>query len=131
VAGRIDWISTELDAETRTLQVRASVDNPIVGETSVAGTGARLLKARTFGTGRIVLEDSPGAVAVPTAAVHFDGTRHFVFVRDAGLFRRREVKIGTANREFSEIASGLAAGEIVASQGSHVLKAEWLSRSAR
>jgi cobalt-zinc-cadmium efflux system membrane fusion protein len=131
VTGKIDWISTELDAETRTLQVRAVVDNPVEGDASGNGSGARILKARTFGIGRIVLADSPGAVAVPSSSVHFDGMRHFVFVRDGGLFRRREVKVGTANREFTEISSGLNAGERVASEGSHVLKAEWLSRAAK
>jgi cobalt-zinc-cadmium efflux system membrane fusion protein len=131
VTGRIEWISTELNADTRTLQVRASVDNPRVGEVLESGKSSWLLKAHTFGIGRIVLRDSPAALAVPSNAVHFDGTKHFVFVREGDVFRRREVTIGTATREFTEIAVGLAAGEKIASEGSHVLKAEWLSRSAK
>ena len=56
IAAHVDWISTEVDAETRTLQVRAEVENPVLPiTTATTGTPAseqRLLRAQAFGMGR-------------------------------------------------------------------------------
>jgi len=130
IVGRIDFVNTELDAETRTLRVRASVDNPIVqAESSMPGR--RLLRAHTFGTGRIVVRDTPQAVVVPTAAVQFDGRKHFVFVKEGEAFHRRDVQVGFAEDARTEITEGLAVGATVVVGGSHVLKAEWLTLAAQ
>lgn len=130
VLGRIDFVNTELDAETRTLRVRASVDNPIVqAESSMPGR--RLLRAHTFGTGRIVVRETPQAIVVPTAAVQFDGAKNFVFVKEGEVFQRRDVQIGFVEDGRTEITDGLAIGTVIAVGGSHVLKAEWLSLAAQ
>ena len=122
VLGKIDWISTEVNPATRTLQVRATVENP-----PIAGDGSegrhRLLKASTFGTGSIVIRETAEAVCVPKSALHTERDEAFVFVRDGDRFRRRDVRIGIAQDGFVEILSGLKSGDTVAADGSHVLKA--------
>ena len=125
VVGTIDWISTELDEQTRTLSVRASVPNPILDQ-GPHGETRRLLKANTFGIGHIVLSEAPQALAVPTPSIQYDGKEHFVFVRSSSGFLRRNVQLGPAENGFTEIRSGLNAEEPVVSAGSHVLKAQLL-----
>jgi multidrug efflux pump subunit AcrA (membrane-fusion protein) len=128
LVGRVEWISTEMDEQTRTLSVRAEVANPPT-ENGASG-GERLLKANTFGTGRIVLCEKEEAVVVPVAAVHRDAQGRFVFVRQENRFVRRNVSLGVAVGDDCEIAAGLAAGEIVAAAGSHVLEAELTALAA-
>lgn len=130
VVGHIDFVNTELDEETRTLRVRASVENPLV-EADSTNPGHRRLKAHAFGTGRIVIRETPQATVVPTAAIQFDGRKHFVFVQEAGVFYRRDVKLGFAEEGVTEITDGVAVGEVIAVGGSHVLKAEWMSVAAQ
>jgi multidrug efflux pump subunit AcrA (membrane-fusion protein) len=48
-----------------------------------------------------------------------------VFVRDGQSFRRVPVKTGVVDRDMTEILSGLDAGVVVATEGSHVVKAEF------
>ena len=124
VRGEIDWISTEVDEQTRTLQVRAEVNNPLIADNHPGLGEQRLLRARTYGTGRIQIRQNAKAVVVPSDAVQFDGVKHIVFVREGELFIRREVRPGTMQDGHTEILTGLSPGEIVATVGSHVLKAE-------
>ncbi len=130
VQGIIDWISTEMDEKTRTLTVRAVVNNPLV-DAQRGGQEQRLLRTHTFGTGHIVVRERPEAIAVPNEAVQFDGQRHYVFVREGEIFRRRDVRTGVVKDGWTEILSGLAAREQVATVGAHVLKAELLIVSAQ
>lgn len=125
VVGAVDWISTELDEETRTLSVRASVPNPILDQ-GPRGETRRLLKANTFGIGHVILSEAPPALAVPTPSIQYDGRDRFVFVRSKSGFLRRNVLVGPAEDGFTEIRSGLATDDLVVSAGSHVLKAQLL-----
>jgi cobalt-zinc-cadmium efflux system membrane fusion protein len=123
VTGTITWVSTAVDPKTRTLQVRADLSNP----------GGRL-QANTFGSGQIVLRQEKRAVVVPSEAVHWDGNCHIVFVWDKTshrpdapkVFHVRTVQPGVKFREKTEIIAGLLPGEMVATQGSGVLRAELL-----
>lgn len=122
IVGHVDWISTEMDEQTRTLRARAEVPNPLVD--AAAPQSERLLKANTFGSGRIVVRETSTAVVIPAAAVHRDVAGTFVFIRSDGRFERRNVRVGVADDETCEILKGLAVDELVAAEGSHVLKAE-------
>jgi len=114
--GALSWISTEVNDRTRTVLARAVVDNP---------DGA--LRANVFGRARVSVRDAPTAIAVPTEAVHWEGCCHVVFVRVADqIFQPRKVVVGVRQRGFTEIRVGLVAGEVVATRGSHVLKADVL-----
>ena len=126
VTGTIDWISTSADQKTRTVAVRATLQN----------ADGRLLN-ETFGVGEIVLRDEPDAIVVPNAAVQWDGSCSVVFVRDKAwfedttpkLFHTRSVRLGAKTDEFTEIIAGVLPGEVVATAGSDVLRAQLLKNN--
>lgn len=125
VHSQISWISTEVDERTRTVAVRAVVDNPhIEGEDPQYG-GQRLLRANSFGRGRVRVREKPLALVVPNLAVQWDEGKYFVFVRIADdTFEARPVELGTVTDKATEIVAGLKPGETIATIGSHVLKSE-------
>jgi cobalt-zinc-cadmium efflux system membrane fusion protein len=132
---RVNWISTELDDKTRTLQALAEVDNPLV-DADGNGTSHRLLKANTYGVGRIRVRNQPSAMAVPAMAVQWDGDKHFVFVEERAvddddidaIYCQREVVPGTVDDGYVEIVKGLENGARVVVDGSHMLKSEMATR---
>lgn len=124
INGTVDWISTAVDEQTRTLQVRAEVPNAVVAVDAESGRQQRLLMANTFGIGRIVTNRDPVAVVVPNDAVHFDGKEHFVFVLEDGRFRRQPIVPGVVAGGMTEIRSGIDEGARVAAAGSHLIKSE-------
>jgi cobalt-zinc-cadmium efflux system membrane fusion protein len=112
-AGAIDWIATALDEHTRTLQLRALVDN---------ADGA--LRVHAFGTAQVVIRAAATAIAVPNAAVQWEGCCYVVFVRIADtVFQPRKVRLGTRDAACTEILVGLLPGEVIATTGSGVLTA--------
>lgn len=124
LVGTVDWISTEVDPETRTLKARAEVANATIESTEAAGREQRMLRANTFGTGGIVVRSNPVAVVVPNDAVHFDGREHFVFARDGATFHKRVIRPGVVDGAVTEVRAGLSEGELIAAAGSHLVKSE-------
>ena len=126
VAGKLVWISTTADPQTRMVAVRAELPNP-QGQ----------LRNGTFGAGQIVLREEPEAIAVPNEAVHWEGCCHVVFVRDKGyydnnspkVFHVRTVRLGARTGDYSEIVAGVLPNEVVATKGSDVLRAELLKNN--
>jgi len=124
VGGKLFWISTTVDPQTRMVLVRAELPNP---------RGA--LRNETFGTGRIVLREEQQAVVVPEEAIHWEGCCQVVFVRDKRyfdgegspkVFHVRTVRPGAREGKLTEILAGVLPGEVVAAKGSDVLRAELL-----
>ena len=123
IGGTIDWIADTIDEKTRTVKLRAQVKND-----------SGHIKAFSFGTGRIVLRETPHAVVIPNDAVHSDGCCQIVFVRDKDflkqdapkLFHVRKVRLGVKSGESTEIIAGLLSGEVVATKGSEALRVELL-----
>lgn len=122
-AGKVVWISTAVDAKTRTVKVRADLDN-----------AEGRLRAGAFGPGRVVLREEKYAVVVPREAVHWDGDCNVVFVRDKDylqegapkVFHVRKVRPGARDERYVEVLAGVLPGEVVATKGSAVLQAELL-----
>lgn len=126
---RITWISTEVNEETRTLQVRAEVANHNEPSTGTDAT-AHSLRANTFGSGRIEIDRRGTAIVVPRSSVQWDGSRWVVFV-PAGqkAFAARPVEPGVRDGDVVEIASDAATDPQfthVVGAGSHVLKSQIL-----
>ncbi len=121
--GRITWISTEADRKTRTVKVRAALEN-----------GDGHLRSNVFGTGRVILHEESQTVVVPSTAVQWEGCCHVVFVRDKDflrdggfkVFHVRTVHLGAKDEEQTEIIAGLLPGEMVVTRGSSLLRAELL-----
>tara|TARA_R110002073_G_scaffold149534_5_gene303263 strand:- start:2492 stop:4177 length:1686 start_codon:yes stop_codon:yes gene_type:complete len=127
VAGKLDWISTSADRMTRMVQVRAVLDNP-----------DGRLRNKTFGTGEIVLRNESDAIVIPTGASHWEGCCQIVFVRDknyfdspesAKVFHVRSVRLGAVNGSRTEVLSGVLPGEVIATAGSDVLRAQLLKNN--
>jgi cobalt-zinc-cadmium efflux system membrane fusion protein len=108
---RVTAISDFLDPTTRTIKVRATLDN-----------ARRTLKGEMFVTAA-VSDGNAMVLQVPARAVFFQGGRHFVFVDNgAGKFVRQEVKIGDAYDGSVNILSGLQSGQKVVSEGALLLQ---------
>lgn len=126
VAGTIDWKSTSADQKTRTVSVRAALPNP----------DGHLLN-ETFGSGNVVLRSEPDAIVIPNEALQWDGSCHVVFVRDKAWFRKespklfhtRSVRPGAKTVDHTEIIAGVLPGEVVATIGSDVLRAQLLKNN--
>ncbi len=122
-AGSVAWVSPEADHKTRTVKVRAALDN-----------AAGRLRANTFGAGRVILREEKQAVVVPSGAVQWEGDCFVVFVRDKDflkdgapkVFHTRTVRIGVRDDRNTEIIAGVLPGELVAVKGSSALRAELL-----
>ncbi|MBX3367408.1 MAG: efflux RND transporter periplasmic adaptor subunit [Phycisphaeraceae bacterium] len=114
VVGKVTWISPEVNEKTRTIQVRAEVDN----------SDGRLF-AHSFGRARITVKSSTSAVVVPESALQKDGESHLLFVKlNDEVFQTREVRVGGQGGGWVEIVAGLRAGEPVAIKGSYALAAQ-------
>jgi cobalt-zinc-cadmium efflux system membrane fusion protein len=117
--GTVSWISTAIDPVTRSLQVRAEVDN----------TGGRI-KSGMFAQARILLENNSSTIGVPVESVQWDGCCNLVFVKVNDLvYAPRKVKIGFRNGDYYALESGVNPGEQVVTQGSFILKTEILKES--
>jgi cobalt-zinc-cadmium efflux system membrane fusion protein len=120
--GTVSWISPEVDDKTRTVPVRAEVQNP-----------KHELRVRSFGTGEIVVAERPDAVTVPEESLQSPeeslqsaGSYYLVFVRrpDRRSFEPRTVRVGIRSGGYAEVLHGVRPGEVVAAAGSHVLRSE-------
>lgn len=112
--GKVSWISTEVDEKTRTVRVRAEIENSF-----------GRFRAHTFGTGQILVRSIPNAVVVPDDAIQADEKCRMVFVRQGDAqFVTRLIQLGIRQDGFTQILSGVAPGEEVATIGSHALKSQ-------
>lgn len=127
VTGKLSWISTAADAQTRMVAVRAELPNQ-----------DGRLRDETFGSGQIILREEPDAIVVPTEAIHWEGCCQLVFVRDKHyfdspespkVFHIRTVRLGAKNGKFTEVIAGVLPGEVVATKGSDVLRAQLLKNN--
>ncbi len=114
MGGRVTWISSEVDPQTRTVKVRAEFANP-----------AGMLRAKSFCTARIVSRDESLAVLVPKDAVQWEGCCNVAFVRNSPTeFAPRKLRLGYDTGDYYEVLSGMSGGEAVVTQGSFLLKTE-------
>lgn len=121
----LDWVGTEVDIKTRTVLARARVDNPLLHPGPDKLDSLRVLRANTYGTGRIRVREQPLATVVPASAIQWEGSQHVVFVPcDEKSFEVRRVRLGTSRDGYTEVLDGVAAGEKVVTAGSHLLKSE-------
>ena len=110
--GRISDVGGSVDSATRSVQVRAQ-----------APAGARPLRIGETIFGQIATAVHPRAILVPVAALVPEGDEFKVFVVAPGnIVRERKVTIGRRNETSAEITSGLAAGEVVVTEGAYGLE---------
>jgi len=111
--GEVVSVTPILESATRTLKVRALVDNP-----------ANKLKLEMF-VNVVIKYDLGEKLAVPDDAVMHTGTRDIVFVADPnGYFESRVVTLGAKARGYYEVLRGLAADESVVTSGNFLIDSE-------
>jgi len=127
VEGRLDWVNTSADKDTRMVEVRAVLAN-----------ADRRLRNETFGMGEIILREESDAIVIPTGSSHWEGCCQVVFVRNKNyfdspdsykVFHVRSVRLGAVNGEITEVIAGVLPGEVIATAGSDVLKAQLLKNN--
>jgi cobalt-zinc-cadmium efflux system membrane fusion protein len=107
-AATINYVSAGLDPATRRLMVRATIDNQ-----------ERLLKPEMYANVSIVTSRDLAGVAVPRAALIYEGSTVRVWVaHDDHTIELREIKTGLANGGVIQATEGLRAGERVITKGS-------------
>lgn len=117
--GSVSWMSRQIDPQTRTLKVRAELDNP-----------EGMLRANMFGRAVITIYDRQPLVVVPKSAVQWDGCCNIAFVQKSDLvFEPRKLRLGFEADDYYEVKEGLAPGDTVVTQGSFLLKTEIMKGS--
>lgn len=110
----IMFVSPLLDKDTRTARVVASVDN-----------ADAKWRPGAFVTAEITESEASALFVVPKAALQTVEGASVVFVRTDHGFEKRKVDLGRQDDRVSEVTSGLAAGERIATANTFVLKAEF------
>ena len=113
-SGRVDYIYPEVNPETRTVRVRALLDNPKL-----------VLKPGMFAEVLLSKGASREALLVPSEAVIRTGTRTTVIVSEGkDRFRPVLVTTGGERNGQTEILSGLEAGQQVVASGQFLIDSE-------
>jgi len=116
---KVIFVSPRVDQHTRTIKIRAQVENPDYA-----------LKLGMFITGVLYIPVDKKALVVPRSAIQKIENESVVFVRlESDEFELRKVQVGQQTREYAQILEGLQAGEQVVAEGSFHLKAELLKGS--
>lgn len=114
--GTTDWVSRELDEQSRTVRVRAVVPND-----------DGLLRAGMFGTARIQTDSQQRFALVPVDAVQKINDKQMVFVPGDknGVFRAVTVQTGAESGGQIEIRQGIKPGDKLVATGAFDLKSAY------
>lgn len=109
-AGVVTSVEAVAGAPSRLFGVRIQVPNP-----------EGILKPGMSARVRIAVDSRDQVVAVPDEALLDSGGEPYVYVVENGVARRRPVEVGLSGGGWTEIVSGLAAGEYVVVSGQAAL----------
>lgn len=121
--GRVSYIDPTLDPATRTAQARIELANP--------GHALKIGMFVNVAFAALGAAESSTPV-IPKSAVQNINNRQVVFVETASpnTYAMRPVKLGPeVNGQYS-VLEGLTVGERIVSEGSFLLRAEWLKTAA-
>lgn len=114
VQGLIDFVNPVLDAKSRTLKVRVTIDNQ---------DGLLMPGMVAEATLHVDLPGTP--LVVPRSAIIDTGTRKVAWVKiDAKRFQAKIVNTGIESEGYVEVLGGLTDGEFVVAEGSFLLDAQ-------
>ncbi len=117
--GRVSYVDPKIETATRTAQVRIELANP--GQMFKIGMYLNI----AFGALGTAEKTAP---VVPRDAVQSIGNQRFVFVTSEkpNEFALRPVRLGPETNGFYPVLEGVTVGERVVTEGSFMLRAEWL-----
>jgi len=105
--GKLNFISAVIDAGTRRLMARASIDNP-----------DNLLKPEMFARVTVITSGEGSAPAVPASSIIYEGEDAHVWVADGDkALTYRAIETGISTGKYVEVRQGLKPGEDVVVKG--------------
>ncbi|MCB9757009.1 MAG: efflux RND transporter periplasmic adaptor subunit [Candidatus Omnitrophica bacterium] len=110
--GNIIFISPRVDETTRTIKIRALIQNTDY-----------LLKLGMFVNGVVISHGTEEHLIIPTSAVQTFGDKMVVFVKAGeGEFHKKEIVINSQTAEEVAVREGINAGDMVVTDGAFLLK---------
>ena len=116
--GKLNYVADSINPDTRTLAVRAAVDNP----------GLKL-KPKMFARMTILVGEHQ-VLTIPKEALQDAGSYKVVYVPEGGgNFNERKVQLGSESGNYVEVLAGVRNGEKVVTKGNFDLMSESLRES--
>ena len=110
--GKIVFISPRVDETTRTIKIRALIEN-----------SEYLLKLGMFVNGEIISQGSQEYIILPASAVQTLGDKRVVFVKIGdGEFHKKEIIIALQTTDQVAVSEGVNVGDVVVTDGAFLLK---------
>ena len=121
--GQVTYVDPVIDQATRTAQVRAELANP--GQLLKVGMFVNVAFATVGGSGTTM-------TVIPKNSVQNINNQQVVFLtrKEPNVFTMRPVRIGAEINGFFPVFEGLVAGDQIVTEGSFLLRAEWLKLHA-
>jgi multidrug efflux pump subunit AcrA (membrane-fusion protein) len=114
--GKIVRLGNQVEAESRTLEVRIEVSN-----------ADGRLKPGMFADVEITTTILQDIIVIPDTTLQTDEESQIVFVAlDGNKFQKRVIKLGIEQRGRAQVLEGLKVGEKIVTDGSFILKSELL-----
>jgi cobalt-zinc-cadmium efflux system membrane fusion protein len=113
ISGRVSFLEPVATETNRTIHARVVVTN-----------SHGRLRPGLFVTGRILVDRIEVPVLVPNEALVLVDDEMCVFVKESDGFRLQPVKTGRTESGHTEITSGMASGQTIATKGAFTLKSE-------
>jgi RND family efflux transporter MFP subunit len=117
--GRVSYVDPRVDPATRTAQVRIELANP--GQALKIGMYVNVAFATIGGA-----ENTVPVVSVMAVQNINNQQTVFVATNDANVFVLRPVRLGPESNGYYPVLEGLVVGDRVVTEGSFLLRAEWL-----
>jgi len=117
--GQVSYVDPRVDPQTRTAQARIELANP--GQQLKIG----MYVNAAFAALGVAESNVP---IVPLAAVQNMSNRQVIFVAtsDPNVFALRFVRLGPESNSYYPVLEGVSVGDRVVTEGSFMLRAEWL-----
>ena len=109
-SGKVIFVSSVVDPDTRTVKVRTEVVNR-----------DGKLKPDMFANVQIITDAERSALSIPQSAVLTDNGQSIVFVLHNGHYEKRVVATGIQSDDRIEIREGITAGDQVVIKGNYLL----------
>ena len=104
--GKVDFVSSRINADTRSLLSRIKVEN----------NDLELISGSLLEVG--VKFDLRNSLSVPDTSIMIEGDKSYVYkIDDQSIANKTEVKTGIRNNKNIEIISGLTEGDIIVAEG--------------
>ena len=104
--GKVDFVSSRINADTRSLLARIKIDNK----------NLELISGSLLEVG--VKFDLRNSLSVPDTSVMIEGDKSFVYkINEENIANKTEIKTGIRTDKSIEIISGLTEGDIVVAEG--------------